>query len=97
MSASIVSRCDAPPVLDATEHVFDTISLAIELFVIVRRLLPLRTGRYACRYSLFFQRVAEPVSIVSSIGEEFPCIGQPIQQVARTPVIAGLASGEEEQ
>ena len=35
MCASVVAGCDAPPVLDPAEQVFDLVALAIELRVVV--------------------------------------------------------------
>ena len=97
MGASVVSGCDASPVLDPAEHVLDAITLSIQFLVVFSRVLPFGAGRYAGRDSDFFQSVAEPVGVVAAIRKQLLCAWQSLEQVARAFVVAGLAGRQKEQ
>lgn len=97
MGASIISSCNAPPVLDPAEHVFDMVPLLIERFVIVCRLLSLFARRDAGGSPFFLQSVAEPVGIVTTIGKQFSGFRQAVKQVPGTLIVAGIACREKEQ
>ena len=47
MGASVVAGVNAPPALEPSEHVLDLVPLAIELVVVVDRLLAIGFGRDA--------------------------------------------------
>jgi hypothetical protein len=94
---SVVSGCDASPVLDPAEHVLDTITLSIQVLVVFSRVLPFGAGRDAGGNSHFFQSVAEPVRIVAAICEQILCAWQSLEQVARALVVTGLAGCQKEQ
>ncbi len=81
MSASVVSGRDAPPILDPAKHVLDTISLPVKDFVVVGRVAALFAWWNAGRNAFVFQSVAEPVGIVATICQQFPGLGQAIEQV----------------
>ncbi len=97
MSASIISRSDASPILDSAEHVFDVVTLLVERFVVVGRMLSLFAWRDAWSNTPVFQGIAEPVGIVTAIGKQFPGFGQAIEQVAGTRVVTGLTFREKKQ
>ena len=97
MSASVVSGCDASPVLDPAEHVLDAMALSIEVLVVFGRVVSFGTGWDAGRNAFFFQGIAEPVGVIAAIREQFLCAGQSFDQVARALVVTGLAGGQQEQ
>lgn len=97
MGASVVSGGDAPPVLDPTEHVLDTISLPIKDFVIVGRVTAFLARWNTGRNAFVFQTVTEPVGVVAAICQQFLSFGQAIEQMPGPLIVAGLARCEEKQ
>ena len=97
MGASIIARCDAPPVLDPAEHVFDPVSLPVERFVVVDWLLAVAPWRDAGLDPFVSQSLTKPVSVIAAIGQQVFGVGQTVEQVASPFVIADLTRCEEEQ
>lgn len=79
MGASIVSCCDASPVLDPAEHVFDAVSLLVERFVVFGGMLALFARRDSRGNAFIFQTVAEPVGIVAATGQQLPGFWQTVE------------------
>lgn len=71
MGAAVVACVDAAPVLQATEHVFDAVSLAVENGI-VRDRYPARAGRGdAGRYSALGQCAAEAIAVLTAVAKQF--------------------------
>lgn len=97
MGTSIVAGCDATPVLDPAEHVFDAMSLLVEDIVIGRGFFAVFARRNAGRNPLFFQSIAEPVGVIAAIGQQFLGAWQTLEQLSGTLVVAHLARSQQEQ
>ena len=65
MRTSVVAGVNASPVLEFSKHVFDFVTLAIELFVMCDRLFSIGFGRYAGFDLPFRERFSEPVRIIT--------------------------------
>jgi hypothetical protein len=72
-------------------------ALTVERFVIVHRLLAIFSAWYARRRALLDQSVAEPVAVVTAIGDQGGCSRQARQQRLSALVVADLAGGEMQQ
>ena len=96
MSASVVAGCDTAPILEAAEHVLDTMALAIER--LVERDFHLSAARLRDTGSdaPFEQRGAEAIAVVAAIGEQFAGWRQSRQHHRGALVITHLALGEEQ-
>ncbi len=69
MSASIVAGCEAAPILDPAERVFDAIALPAVVFVIVGRLFALRL--VGCKVkSLYLSMHFGTSGIITAIGQQ---------------------------
>jgi hypothetical protein len=97
MGASVIASGDASPVLKFGEHILDFMALTVERFVIVQRLLAIFSAWYARRRALLDQSVAEPVAVVTAIGDQGGCSRQARQQRLSALVVADLAGGEVQQ
>ena len=97
VGASVVSRRDAAPVLEAAEHVLDAVTLAVEQLVVGQRGLAAFGGRDARGYAARGQRGAEAIAVVATIGEQFACWRQCGQHHRGAAVIAHLPFGEQQQ
>lgn len=93
MAASLVSRADAPPVLEPVEHVLDAMPLAVED-------PGARYGNPTVSFkgdaggdTWYGERASEPVGVISSVGEHGGGGRQSIDQQGGTLVIAGLFFG----
>jgi hypothetical protein len=95
VGAPVVSGVDAAPVLDAAEHVFVFVTLAVERRVVRDGDLAVGFGRDACGDAALRQCVAEPVAVVAFVGDHLLCRWQGIEKQYCAPVIAGLAFGEQ--
>src|SRR5664279_697953 len=72
MGASVVTRVDAPPVFEPAEHILDFMALAIERAVMFDRYFSIGFRRNARRDAALGESPAEPVGVISLVGEEFP-------------------------
>ena len=70
MRTSVIPGCDAPPVLEFSEHVFDLVALLIEVSVVFDLLLAVFSWRNTRLDILAVQGGPEPVGIVAAIGEK---------------------------
>ncbi len=96
MGASVVTCCDASPVLEAAEHVLDPVSLAIELLVVADRAFSASGWRNAGLDALVDQRFPEPVAVVAAIGNQACGLWQSIEDEACALVIAHLAFAQQQ-
>jgi hypothetical protein len=91
VSAAVVACCDAPPVFEFGEHIFDLVALFIEDGVIGNEKFPVLFGRDAGSDALGLERRPEPVGSIAPVGQQ--CFGgqQGIKQSRCTLVITHLA------
>ena len=69
MGAAVVSGVDAPPVFEAPEHVFDSVALFVEDGVMRNRGFAVGFRRDAGGDAALGEGGAEPVGIVTLVGE----------------------------
>ena len=70
MGATVVSGVDAPPVFEAPEHVFDLMALFVEHGVMGDRGFAIGFGRNAGGDAALGQGGAEPVGVVTLVGQK---------------------------
>ena len=97
MGASIVSGVDAPPVLEACEHVLDTVALTIKRAIVTVLDFAASMRRDAGGYAVFDERLSEPAGIIASIGEHGLGAWQGIDHHSRAFIFAGLPFGQAQQ
>ena len=93
MGASVISGVNTPPILEFGEHILDLVALSVEVLVVGDldfSALPWRDAR--CN-ALVDQGLAEPIGIVTSVGQHVFRFGQNIQQQGCSLIIAHLAFG----
>ena len=96
MSATVVARCDASPVFQAPEHVFDKVALAILPWVVSKGDLAVPLWRDTRFDAAFDQGAAKPVAVISPVpGEDFGS-WQGGQKDPCPFVIAHLAFGQKQ-
>src|SRR5664279_2910532 len=95
MGASVVTRVDAPPVLEPAEHVLDLVALAIEPAVVFDRYFSIGLGGDAGGDFALCESLAEPAGVVALVGEEFPRPGQDRQHQCHALVVAHLPLAEQ--
>ena len=96
MGASIVSCCDASPVLEPGEQVLDLVALAVENRIIGVWDFAASARRDAGLDASCFQFLPEPGAVVSAIGDEMRYLGQGVEHEASAPVVAHLAFRQEQ-
>ena len=69
MCASVAAGCDASPILDAAEDVFDLFALAVEFGVVMVLDFAVPARRDARGGALGAQRGPEPVAIIALVSE----------------------------
>ena len=90
MSASIVSGVYAAPVLETSEHILDTIPLAIERAVVRDERLAIGLRGNAWGDAACVERASEPVGVIASVGEHGFGRRQSVDQHGGAIVVAGL-------
>src|SRR5450631_754847 len=95
MGASVVTRVDAPPVLEPAKHILDFVTLAIERAVMFDRYFSIGFRRNARRDTALGESPAEPVGIISPVGEEFPGARQRGEHCSGAFEIARLAFAQQ--
>ena len=70
MGATVVSGVDASPVFEAPEHVFDLMALFVEQGVMGDRGFPVGFRRNAGEDATLGEGGAEPVGVVTLVGQE---------------------------
>ena len=76
VGASIVAGVYAPPVLEPSEHVLDSVPLAIEFAVMVDGLLAIGSGRDAGRDAAFGEGFSEPVGVIAFVAQNSLAFGR---------------------
>ena len=82
--------------IQAAEHDLDAAAAFVAALVVFDGLVPYFPARDAGRDPLFLQGVAEPVGIITSVGQHPLRFGQTVEQSRRARVIADLPGGHEE-
>ena len=90
MGATVVSGVDAPPVFEPSEHVLDLVALFVEDDVMWDRDLPVGFRRNAGGDAARGEGGAEPVGVVTLVGEKLPGYRQGGQHQRRALVVAHL-------
>ena len=94
MRASIVTGSDAPPVFELGEEVLDLVTLPVERLVEIERpLTALRRWNAGFGHALR-ERLAKPVAVVASIGDQGRGQRQRVEHQPRAFVIAHLTFGQ---
>ena len=70
MSASVVTSRNPAPVLEASEHALDAVALLVSVGVVVDVLLAIFTTRDARLYAPFGEGLAEPIAVITAIGDQ---------------------------
>ena len=96
MGAPVVAHRDAAPVLELAEHALDQVALAVPLFVVFdRRLAALATRNTGLDFPAL-QRGAEPIAIITPVGDHDIGVRQGRQHGRRALVVAHLALREQQ-
>lgn len=97
VSASVVSRVDASPILEAGEHVLDPVALLIEqrIIAVLDTVLGMRWD--ARRDTLPDERLAEASGAVGPIGQQMTGGRQFLKHGGGGSVIVGLAFAQVQQ
>ena len=95
MSTSVVAHCDAPPVLELGEQVFDFVARSIDRLVIGERRLSAFRWRNAGFGPAFCQRRAKPVAVIAAVGDQGFGLRQGFEHEPRALVIAHLTLGQQ--
>ena len=95
MGATVVSGVDAPPVFGAPEHVFDRVALFIEDGVMRDGDLPIGFRGDAGDDAALCEGGAEPIGVVTLVGQELLGSWHGGQHQRRAPVVAHLAFAQQ--
>ena len=95
MRATVILCCDAAPVFEFTEHVFDLVALFVESLVVFDLYLSVLLGRNTGLDAFVFQSFPEPIGIVAAIRQKMLGKRQIIDDQARIFVITHLAFRQE--
>ena len=87
---------DASPVFEASEEIFDPVSLAIEDGVVGKTAFVVAVRGNAVGDAASVEGLAEPVTVVGPIGEQDSRVGQARCQGPGPDVVVALSFGEEE-
>ena len=91
MGAAVVSRVNAPPVLEFSKHVLDLVPLSVEHAVMGYLDFPVGF-RWDTGFDLALNKgVTQPVGVISLVGQKSLCRGERRQKGRSTGVIADLA------
>jgi len=93
MSAPVVARCDAPPVFEFCEHVFDFVALPVERFVVRNISFSVLFGRDTRLNAFVTQGGSEPIGVVPAIRQKGLRFGERIKQSFGALVIRHLSFG----
>ena len=87
---------DASPVFEASEEIFDPVSLAIEDGVVGKTAFVVAVRGNAVGDAAGVEGLAEPVAVIGAIGEQDGGLGQVRGQGPGADVIVALSFGEEQ-
>ena len=96
VGASIIAGRDAPPILEPRKHDLDFVALLIERLVIGQRDFPAFDRGNAGFAASFGESFAEPIAVITTVGEKRFGGWQGIEDQPRPLVIAHLPFAEHE-
>ena len=70
MGATVITGCDAPPVLEPAEHDFDFVALFVAGFAKVRRMPPTFSRRDAGLNVLGFERISKLIAVIAFVADQ---------------------------
>ena len=77
MGATIITCCDAPPVLEPAEHDFDFVALFVAGFAKVCRMPPTFSRRDTGLNILGFERISKLIAVIAFVADQrFRALGQ---------------------
>lgn len=91
MGASIISGCDASPVLKLGEQVLDLVALSIENLVVVEGNFAAAARGDAGLDTSCFEFLTEPCAVIAAIGNQMGGRRQGVEHETRALVVAHLA------
>ena len=90
MGAAVISGVDAPPIFEPAEHVFDLVTLLVEDGVMGDRDLPVGFRGNAGFHAPLGEGCAEPVGVVTLVGQQLLGFRHGGQHQRRALIIAHL-------
>jgi len=94
MGASVVAGCNAPPVLQTSEHDLDFVALPVERDVVGDGVLSSGTGRDAGGDSALCESRSQPVGVVALVAKQFSGRRKMSKHRPGTTIVACLAFGQ---
>jgi hypothetical protein len=85
-----------PPILESAEHDLDAVAPFVSAPVVSDRGIPLLSARDAGAYPLVFQRISEPVGVISTIPEQPIDLWQAAEPRPRADVVADRTCRDEQ-
>ena len=80
MCAAVITHGYSAPILDSAKHDLNLMPLFIQLFIVRDGSLSVLSGRDAGRNASGEQGVAEPVGVVTAVGQKLPGLRQSIHK-----------------
>jgi hypothetical protein len=96
MGATVISGCDATPVLQPAEHAFNEVALFVKLGVILDWFLSVLAAGDARLDIAGGQCLAKPVAVIAPVGEESVGVRQRGQHRGSPAIVADLAFGQQQ-
>lgn len=96
MDFSVVSCCDAAPVLEAAEHAFDHVALVVGGTVVGVLDAAMAHGRDHGDGAALGEQIAQSIGVVAFVGEEFAAGWQALDALLRGGNIRYISSGYDE-
>jgi hypothetical protein len=96
VGAAVISGGDAAPVLEPAEHALDQIALLVDLGIVYDRHLAVLASGNAGRDVQTGQSLAEPVAVVTLVGDQDLGVRQRLQDGSGAAIVADLALGEQQ-
>lgn len=94
--APVVSRCNASPVLQAREHDFDPVASFVVALVVLDGFATRLPSADAGLYTIYFQCISEPVSVMASVSQQPVRFLQVAQQGRCTGIVTDQTGSHEE-
>ena len=96
MRELVVSRCDAPPILEPAEAAFDDVAVLVGLLVMADFLLAVGFARNDGLDAVFFEKGSDRIGVIGFVGEEFLDAGDKAHAFFGHHAIGGVSGREDE-
>ena len=96
MGELVVSRGDAPPILEPAEATFDDVAVLVGLLVMVDFLLAVGFAGNDSLDALFFKKRSDDIGVIGFIGEELLDAGDQAHTFFGHHTIGGVSGREDE-